>query len=91
MPVTSTPTEFMHAGFLGECSCYAQYLCTNDICHAIGEAKHVVQGILTVGGMFAKRRRNDNPLKKFEAWLDAVWWPGDAGRVPKGVRCYKLR
>lgn len=51
----------------------------------LGEAKHVVQGILTVAGMFAQHRRNDNLLKKFEAWLDAVWWPGDAGHVPKGV------
>ncbi|KAI9063735.1 hypothetical protein FKP32DRAFT_1571273 [Trametes sanguinea] len=66
MPVTNTPTEFMHAAFLGE-------------------AKHVVQGILTVGGMFTKRNRRDNPLKKFEEWIDSVWWPGTAGRVPKGL------
>ncbi|OSD03378.1 hypothetical protein PYCCODRAFT_1365629 [Trametes coccinea BRFM310] len=51
----------------------------------LGEAKHLVQGILTVGGMFAKRSRKDNPQKKFEAWMDAMWWPGTAGRVPKGV------
>ncbi|KAJ2970782.1 hypothetical protein NUW54_g12655 [Trametes sanguinea] len=51
----------------------------------LGEAKHVVQGILTVGGMFAKRSRKDDPQKKFEAWMDAMWWPGTAGRVPKGL------
>ncbi|KAL7279486.1 hypothetical protein ACG7TL_007329 [Trametes sanguinea] len=70
MPVMNTPTEFMHAAFLGT---YTR------------EAKHVVQGILTVGGMFAKRNRRDNPLKKFEEWIDSVWWPGTAGRVPKGL------
>ncbi|KAJ2994175.1 hypothetical protein NUW54_g7598 [Trametes sanguinea] len=66
LPVTSTPTEFMHAAFLGE-------------------AKHVVQGILTVGGMFAKRNRHHHPLKQFEEWIDDLWWPGTAGRLPKGL------
>ncbi|KAI0372088.1 hypothetical protein BV20DRAFT_1034933 [Pilatotrama ljubarskyi] len=66
LPVTNTPTEFMHAGFLGE-------------------AKHVVQGILVAGGMLVKRSRSDNPLKKLEAWVDACWWPASAGRVPKGL------
>ncbi|KAJ3002591.1 hypothetical protein NUW54_g5766 [Trametes sanguinea] len=66
LPVMSTPTEFMHAAFLGE-------------------AKHVVQGILTVGGMFAKRNRHHHPLKRFKEWIDGLWWPGTAGRVPKGL------
>ncbi|OSD04070.1 hypothetical protein PYCCODRAFT_1444205 [Trametes coccinea BRFM310] len=60
MPVTNTPTEFMHAAFLGM--------------HV-----HMCQG------MFTKRNRRDNPLKKFEEWIDSVWWPGTAGRVPKGL------
>ncbi|KAI0351281.1 hypothetical protein OH77DRAFT_1567406 [Trametes cingulata] len=58
-----------------------------DFMHAayLGEAKHVVQGILVAGGMFAKRSASDKPLEKLQHFFDNVWWPGSAGRVPSSV------
>ncbi|KAI1792694.1 hypothetical protein LXA43DRAFT_1130213 [Ganoderma leucocontextum] len=58
-----------------------------DFMHAayLGEAKHVLQDILVGGGMFTKRSSKDKPLEKLEEFFDTVWWPGSAGRVPRGI------
>ncbi|KAI0740484.1 hypothetical protein C8Q76DRAFT_607829, partial [Earliella scabrosa] len=58
-----------------------------DFMHAayLGETKHVVQGILSGGGMFVRRSRMDNPLQKLETWMETIWWPSTAGRVPKNL------
>lgn len=52
----------------------------------VGEAKHVVQGILVAGGMFAKRSKDDKPADKLQTFMSNIWWPGSAGRVPTSVR-----
>ncbi|KAI0686772.1 hypothetical protein C8T65DRAFT_747250 [Cerioporus squamosus] len=31
------------------------------------------------------RSRKDKPLQKLEQWLEGVWWPSTAGRVPKNI------
>lgn len=59
------------------------YVCT--LTHRTGETKHVIQGLISAGGMWAQRSRKDKPLQKFEQWLEATWWPSTAGRVPKNV------
>ncbi|KAH9850227.1 hypothetical protein C2E23DRAFT_861486 [Lenzites betulinus] len=58
-----------------------------DFMHAayLGEAKHVVQGILFASGMFTKRGKDDKPLEKLQSFFDNLWWPGSAGRVPSGL------
>ncbi|OJT11593.1 hypothetical protein TRAPUB_11902 [Trametes pubescens] len=58
-----------------------------DFMHAayLGEAKHVIQGILIAGGMFTKRNKKHKPLERLEEFFDNLWWPGSAGRVPAGL------
>ncbi|KAH9855660.1 hypothetical protein C2E23DRAFT_693171, partial [Lenzites betulinus] len=58
-----------------------------DFMHAayLGEAKHVVQGILVAGGMFAKRNSRDKPTEKLQKFMGEIWWPGSAGRVPASL------
>ncbi|KAI0819258.1 hypothetical protein BC628DRAFT_1333482, partial [Trametes gibbosa] len=53
-----------------------------DFMHAayLGEAKHVVQGILVGGGMFTKRKAN-KPLERFQTFLENVWLPGTFNKV----------
>ncbi|CDO76806.1 hypothetical protein BN946_scf185033.g3 [Trametes cinnabarina] len=48
----------------------------------LGEAKHVVQGILIKGGMFTKRSNTNRPLERFKSFLEDVWLPGTFRRVP---------
>ena len=36
--------------------------------------------------MFTKRSNKDKPQERFDVFLATIWWPGDAGRVPSGVR-----
>ncbi|CDO73032.1 hypothetical protein BN946_scf185007.g86 [Trametes cinnabarina] len=58
-----------------------------DFMHAayLGEAKHVVQGILAKGGMFTQRRRSDKPLEKINSFLASIWWPAWVSRPPTGL------
>ncbi|KAL7279548.1 hypothetical protein ACG7TL_005946 [Trametes sanguinea] len=55
-----------------------------DFMHAgyLGEAKHVLQGILIKGGMFTKRSNANKPLDKFKDFLENVWLPGTFNKVP---------
>ncbi|KAI9065736.1 hypothetical protein FKP32DRAFT_1610486 [Trametes sanguinea] len=55
-----------------------------DFMHAgyLGEAKHVLQGILIKGGMFTKRSNANKPLDKFKTFLEDVWLPGTFNKVP---------
>lgn len=50
----------------------------------VGEAKHVVQGILIGGGMFTKRKGH-KPLDKFKTFLENVWLPGTFNKVSTSV------
>ncbi|KAJ3014376.1 hypothetical protein NUW54_g1323 [Trametes sanguinea] len=54
-----------------------------DFMHAgyLGEAKHVVQGILIKGGMFTKRSNRDKPDEKFKGFLEDIWLPGSFNKV----------
>ncbi|KAI0691885.1 hypothetical protein C8T65DRAFT_538235, partial [Cerioporus squamosus] len=63
-----------------------------DKMHAayLGEAKHVMQNLLYGSGMFTKRNSKDKPEEKFNEFLESVWWPGDAGRVPSGVHALQI-
>ncbi|KAJ3016517.1 hypothetical protein NUW54_g789 [Trametes sanguinea] len=51
----------------------------------LGEAKHVIQGILGKGGMFTQRNRHNKPLEKLYAYLGAIRWPPGFARPLQAV------
>ncbi|KAI0733353.1 hypothetical protein C8Q72DRAFT_636139 [Fomitopsis betulina] len=51
----------------------------------LGEAKHVIQNILSKGGMFTQRNRRDKPLEKFQEYLDGIIWPASVTRLPNNL------
>lgn len=55
----------------------------------VGEAKHVVQGILVGGGMFTKRKAN-KPLERFQTFLENVWLPGTFNKVSANVQYHRV-
>ncbi|KAJ3006820.1 hypothetical protein NUW54_g3792 [Trametes sanguinea] len=58
-----------------------------DFMHAayLGEAKHVIQGILGKGGMFTQMNRRNKPLEKLYAYLGAIRWPPGFARPSAGA------
>ncbi|CDO77902.1 hypothetical protein BN946_scf184624.g1 [Trametes cinnabarina] len=56
-----------------------------DFMHAayLGEAKHVLQGILLGNAMFQARNSSDKPSERFQEFFDSIWYPSSVGRLPK--------
>lgn len=84
LPARDSPPDFMHAAYLG--MSYHGVRALFDHSRLLGEAKHVVQGILIGGGMFTKRKNTDRPLDRFKSFLESVWLPGTFNKVPTNVR-----
>ena len=45
------------------------------------------RNILHTGGMFSVRSKKNiqNPIDRFDGFLETLWWPGDSGRVKTRV------